>query len=387
MSEAYANAGVNLELGDELSKMLYNASRETWANRAGRFGEPTADVDTFSGLRSLSLGPLLEAPQPEGIVQIMGDDGIGTKVEVAQRVADHSTMAFDLLAMICDDAAVRGFEPVAVTTTLDVQKLQEHMRPDMISLALGYVAAAKVAGVALVNGEVAELGALVGGYGDDIPGDQRFRYNWNATYLAAGHKSRLLDGSKVAVGDYLVAFREEGFRSNGISLVRKTLEKAYGPEWHKEPYSPAQNIGQKVLKPSTIYTPILVEAMGGYDLRNKAQVQISGAAHITGGGVPGKLGRMLAPSGFGADMGALYSPSSIMDHVQELSGVGDEEIYKVWNMGQGMVVATCEPEGLRQLASKHGVEARIVGSVHSHPSIILKSRGHFDYGQEFCYDI
>lgn len=385
MSEAYREAGVNLELGDELSKMLYEASKQTWKYRAGKYGEPTASFDSFSGLRSLSIQPLLEVPEPNGLVQIMGDDGIGTKVEVAERMNDHSTMAFDLLAMICDDAAVKGFEPVAVTTTLDVHRLDESMRPAMKQLARGYIDAAADAGVALVNGEVAELKELVGGFG----GDEVFKYNWNATYLAVGHRTRLVDGRDIAVGDPLVGFRENGFRSNGLSLVRKTLAKQYGSEWHRRSFSfGLENIGRAVLAPSTIYTPILVEAQGGYDLRTASAAEFSGAAHITGGGIPGKLGRLLLPSGLGADISAPFEMPDIMDHVQEVADIDDKEAYTVWNMGQGMVVATEYANDLILVAEQHGVEAKVIGEVTDKKGIItIRSAGAKNPGSALRYEV
>lgn len=380
MSKAYEAAGVNLELGDELSKMLYEASKQTWVNREGKFGEPTADLDSFSGLRSMSIAPLLEIPDPANIVTIMGDDGIGTKVEVAERMGDHATMAFDLLAMICDDAAVKGFEPVAVTTTLDVQRLDKSMRDQMQDLARGYVLAAKAARVALVNGEVAELGDLVGGYGEGL------KYNWNATYLAAGHNSRLLDGNAVSAGDQLVGFQEMGFRSNGLSLVRKTLKAEHGPEWHRAVFTTPIQFGEYVLRPSVIYTPILVDAIGGYDLSNEAQARVSAAAHITGGGIPGKLGRMLQASGLGADIENPFSPSAMMQYVQEKAGIADSEAYTVWNMGQGMIVATPEPAKVIELARNHGVRARAIGEVVKQPGITIRSRGVKNNGTTLRYE-
>lgn len=384
MSEAYQAAGVNLELGDELSKMLYEASKQTWHNRAGKFGEPTADVDSFSGLRSLSLKPLLEVPEPEGIVLLPGDDGVGTKVEVAQRVGRHDTIAHDLLAMICDDAAVKGFEPAAVTTTLDVRRLDESMRPAMTQLALGYIAAANVAKVALVNGEVAELGSLVGGYGDDM----NFQYNWNATFFAVGHRSRLVDGRAVGVGDSLVGFRENGFRSNGLSLVRKTLANQYGSEWHRHTFNfGLENLGRAVLTPSTIYSTVLVAAQGGYDLRTAPAAEFSGAAHITGGGIPGKLGRLLRTAGLGADISAPFELPDIMDHVQEVADISDEEAYRVWNMGQGMIVSTKNAENLISVAEQQGVEAKVIGEVTDEKgTVIVRSAGAKSPGKALYYE-
>lgn len=378
MSKAYEAAGVNLNLGDELSKSLHRASQETWPNQAGLFGEPSAPIDSFSSLRSLPLAPLLKYNRPEDLSFLMNDDGVGTKVEVAQRVNDLKTVAFDLFAMVADDAVIRGFKPVSISTTLDVRKLKETMRPRLLELALGYIAAAKEAGITIVNGEVAELGDLVGGYTPPgrILADKTLNFNWSATLLSVGNIRRLLDGRRVQEYDSLVAMREEGFRSNGISLVRKTAEENYGEFWHlADVKGTGKKLGRMVLHPAEIYTPVMVEAFGGFDPQTKPRAPFHGAAHITGGGIPEKVGRMLEPSGLGAELDDLYEPGEVVSLIQHDAELGDKEAYTVWNMGQGMIVATDKPKKLIKLAEEHGKEAKVVGEVTKDPKITIRSQG------------
>src|SRR3989344_5621044 len=111
----YSDSGVNIELGDDASKILYEAAKETWKNRAGKVGEIISPTDDFSGVRVIDIGGL-----PEGTVMCMGFDGVGTKVELAERVRSHDTVAFDLFAMVCDDAVVYGGEPAVIGSILDV---------------------------------------------------------------------------------------------------------------------------------------------------------------------------------------------------------------------------------------------------------------------------
>ncbi len=99
----YAESGVNVELGNDVSKILYNAAKATWKNRAGKLGEVIVSNDDFSGLRYINVSEL-----PKGTVMNLGFDGIGTKTYVAEGTGNHRTMGFDLLAMVCDDASVRG---------------------------------------------------------------------------------------------------------------------------------------------------------------------------------------------------------------------------------------------------------------------------------------
>lgn len=213
---------VNIELGDDASKMLYEASKHTHQNRPGLVREAH---ESFSGFRSIALAQFADKDF-KNLEMNLGFDGVGTKVEIAERMDDHSTVAHDLFAMVCDDAVVRGAEPLAIGTILDVRQLDdtEHTRESLRQLALGYVEAARLANVAVVNGEVAELGDRVGGYGE-------FNYNWGAAILWMAHRDRILTGDQVKPGDKLVGLAEHGFRSNGITDVRRAMLEKYGNDW------------------------------------------------------------------------------------------------------------------------------------------------------------
>lgn len=178
MMTTYADSGVNIELGDDASRVLYEAAKLTWENRKGKLGEVVELFEDFAGLRGVNVGGL-----PADAFMNLSFDGVGTKIEIAERRQRHDTVAFDLFAMVCDDAVVRGAEPVLVGSILDVRSLGEKIPEGEVSyidfvkqLAAGYIAAAKAAGVAVVNGEVAELGTRVQGYGP-------FNYNWGAGVL------------------------------------------------------------------------------------------------------------------------------------------------------------------------------------------------------------
>ncbi|MBI2110220.1 nitroreductase family protein, partial [Candidatus Woesearchaeota archaeon] len=215
----YADAGVNLELGDDVSKILYNAARQTWDNRKGKLGELIVPFDDFSGVRAVDVSGL-----PKGTLMNIGFDGVGTKMELAERINDHRTIAYDLFAMVCDDAVVRGAEPVLIGSILDVNSLgkeNETYIEQVRQLAQGYIEAAKAANVAIVNGEVAELGSRVGGFGN-------FNYNWGAAVVWFANRARLFTGREIRDDDRIIGLREYGFRSNGLSLVRRIMKEYYG---------------------------------------------------------------------------------------------------------------------------------------------------------------
>src|SRR3989344_2927798 len=115
----YKDSGVNPDLGDDVSKILYNAAKETWDSRKGTLGEVIVPFDDFTGVRAIDVSNL-----PSGTLMNMGFDGVGTKMEIAERVSNHRTIAYDLFAMVCDDAVVRGAEPVLVGSILDVNSLE-----------------------------------------------------------------------------------------------------------------------------------------------------------------------------------------------------------------------------------------------------------------------
>jgi phosphoribosylformylglycinamidine cyclo-ligase len=371
MTIDYKAAGVDIELGDDASKILYEAAKLTFRNRDGNIGEVIVPFDDFSGVRAVDIGSL-----PEGSLMCMGFDGVGTKVEIAQRMNNHSTIAFDLFAMVCDDAIVRGAEPVLLGSVLDVSSLSGNI--EMIKqLAKGYIDAAKDANVAVVNGELAELGDAIGGYGN-------FKYSWSSSIVWFANKNNLLTGKEISAGDSIVLFQEKGFRSNGLSLVRKTFESKYGDDWHEAELA-GEKLGSLVLQPSKIYSRAVVHMHGGF--QTAGCCKIHGVSHITGGGLPGKLGRVLKPSGYGALLTDLFSPCAAMQHCQKLAGIDDREAYRTWNMGQGLAVITPEPEKVISEAKRFGIDAKIAGRVVQDKKITIVSKGVANKDETLRFDI
>ena len=366
MNERKPIQDVNLELGDDISKMLYEASKLTHENRPGLLVE---FHESFSGFRAIP-GTMLK--DIDNLYLNLAFDGVGTKVEIAERLDDHSAVAHDLFAMVCDDAVVRGAESVAIGSILDVRQLNdsEHTRNAVKQLGQGYVAAAKAAGVVVVNGEVAELGDRVGGYGD-------FNYNWGATVLWLAHKERILTGHQIRPGDALVGLAEHGFRSNGITDVRKAMLEKYGPLWHDVIVTElgSVSLGRLVQQPSIIYSRFVSGLTGGFDIAKEPQAKVTGVAHITGGGQPSKLGRLLEPSGLGVTIDNPIDPPKIMLEAQTIRGFTDDKTYRKWHMGSGMVVVTSEPEKVLAAAEASGVAAKAIGHVTDEPGIRIKNRG------------
>ena len=366
----YDDAGVDVALGDEVSKMLYAAGKLTWPNRQGRFGEVLIAEDSFSRARGFEVSNL-----PIGTRIGMALDGIGTKVEVAERLGDFSTIAHDLIAMAVEDGVVLGAEPFAVGSVLDVNRLKDDMgepfAEQVKQLARGYVEAADLAQVAVIDGETAEIGIRVGGYGP-------FNPNWGAAALWVADVNRLFTGREIKAGDYLVGLKEGGFRSNGLSLVRKIAQEVHGDDWHNVDLD-GVSLGERVLTPSKIYTRATLDMYGRFE--EEGEIDVHGFVHVTGGGLVGKLQRVLDGSGLGARMDNLFDPAKAMSYFQQEGDVSDKVAYNTWNMGQGFIVITPNPLGVMQILERYAdIEGQLIGKVTDKPGISLISKGLYSQG-------
>jgi phosphoribosylformylglycinamidine cyclo-ligase len=275
------------------------------------------------------------------------------------------------MAMVCDDAVVRGGVPVLVKSVLDVNTLgsDSSRLPYIEQLAKGYIKAAKEANVAIINGELAQLNDRIGHMDE-------FRLEWSADLTWFAHESRLITGYDVKAGDSIVSLRETGLRCNGISLVRRLLKDKYGEKWETKKLN-AKPLIELALQPSQIYSAAVVAMFGGYDLKQKPQAKLHAVAHISGGGIPEKLGRNLSASGLGAMIDNPFPPCDLMLHCQKLGNVSDSEAYRTWNMGNGMLIVTPEPDKVIAVAKKYGIQAQTAGRVTAEPGITIANQGYF----------
>jgi phosphoribosylformylglycinamidine cyclo-ligase len=367
---------VNIDLGDDMSRMFDEAAQLTYDNIPGAVWRAN---ESFRSPRGID-GSLF-AHDVANLVFSLGFDGIGTKVEVRERMqrthgqgASHRGSAFDLLAMVCDDAPRGGLQVIAWGSVLDTGKLDENnplIVNGMRELAEGMVLASRAAGVIAINGEIAELIGRVRGYGP-------FNYNWGAGVLTVGHKDRILTGKQLKAGDKLVGLPELGMRCNAMTDARITLKAAYGSSWHRQkaPELGELTLGQLVQIPATIYHNLMTRLTGGWDITREPEGHVSGYAHITGGGQRSKLATMLEGTNLGIVIYDPIDPPAIQKHVQELAGYSDEKTYGKFHMGPGAVVATNNSERVIELAAEEGIEgAKEMGYVTDEPGIRVKNRG------------
>ena len=339
--------GVDLGLGDRCSRRAFRWAERSFEARRDRLGFPL-----FGGAGSFSnwmdFGSLKVA---------MTCDGIGTKAEIAERTGIYTTLGYDLVAMVADDLVANGIEPVNLVNVLDVDKPDEEIVDQLMQ---GLHAACMECGIAIVGGEIAELGGRIGGWGP------RMHFNWCATAIGVPRNGCAPnDGGQIAAGDAVIAIRSAGFRSNGFSLVRSILEVAYGPSWHDVPSADGRSWGAVALTPSFLCTPSILALID-------AGIPLRGVGHITGGGIPSKFGRVLKKSGLGARLDRLFPPHDFMQKLIEIGKVDFETAYRQWNMGNAMllVVPPAAADQTLSVLAARKVAAKLAGEITPGPIVI-----------------
>ncbi len=329
----YKDSGVDIDLGDKCSRIAYEAAKRTFPGRKGLIGEPVIDEGGFSG--TLDMGDYY---------LVQNDDGVGTKIMIAEKLGQYDTMGYDLLAMVADDAICIGAETISISNTLDVNKVDEKK---VASLMAGLEKAALAHKIVIPGGEIAELGEMVN------------FYVWNATAVGVVEKNKLITGKNIASGDKIIGLKSDGFRSNGFSLVRHILKEKFGEDWVHEKYSDSQTWGEAVLTPSKIYSSAVLEMHGRY--KEPAKVELKGVVHVTGGGLQENLDRIL--KGRKADLSSLPEPHEAMTRLMELGSVSRDEAYRAWNMGVGMILIANDTSAITEICSNHDIAAEVIGEI------------------------
>lgn len=337
----YEESGVNIELGDECSKIAYEAAKSTFSLRKGMIGEPIIMEGGFSG--AMDFGDFY---------LVQNDDGIGTKMIIARQAKKYDTMGYDLVGMVADDAICIGAEVVSVSNTIDVGKVDKEV---ITALMEGLKKACTEQKIVVPGGEIAELGSMVNGY------------IWNSTAIGIVAKDKMITCDGIEPGDELIGFGSNVFRSNGISLVRHIMTEKFGDNWVAEKYNDEMTWGEAVLAPTKIYHAAVLEMIGRY--KQEGTVNIKGIAHITGGGLPGNVVRILKKGGFGAEINNLPEPSDVVTQIKKFGNVDDAEAYKTWNMGIGMVLVSSEFDKIKEIAGRHGIETYKIGKVTAEPGV------------------
>lgn len=334
----YRGAGVDVNLGEGFVQAIAQVVQSTHDRHSGRILKGTAD---FAGL--FRLGGDYEDP-----VLVSGTDGVGTKLLLAQEFDRHDSIGVDLVAMCVNDILTTGAEPLFFLDYIATGKIDQGVLKTVVS---GIARGCREAGCALLGGETAEMPDMY------EPG----KYDLAGFAVGVVERENIDNKTPVNAGDVIVALPSSGIHSNGYSLVRKIFG-----EKHRRDLV-AQRLGAPIedylLKPTRIYANATQSA-----LREEG---ISGMAHITGGGIPGNVGRVIPD-----DLQAKFHPErwtlpDIFPLIQEFGPVETVEMYGAFNMGLGFIylVRKERVESLIGSLKCAGEQAIVVGEV------VRKSKG------------
>ena len=343
MAINYEKAGVSLEAGYEVVRRIKQHVAST--KRPGWMG----GIGSFGGMFDLaSLG----VKEP---VLVSGTDGVGTKLKIAFAMDKHDTIGIDAVAMCVNDVLAQGAEPLFF---LDYVALGHNIPEKVEAIVAGVAEGCRQAGCALIGGETAEMPGMYADGEYDIAG-----YTTGVV-----EKSRLIDGTKVKVGDVLVGIPSSGVHSNGFSLVRKIVADAGLSLSERRPELGDAVLGEVLLTPTNIYVKEVLEVIRHCD--------VHGVAHITGGGFDENIPRILLPGqGIVVQEGS-WDILPIFKALEKWGGIPHREMFNIFNMGIGMVLALDAAEADQAIAilAKAGRRASVIGRVTDQEgvNIILK---------------
>jgi phosphoribosylformylglycinamidine cyclo-ligase len=303
MALTYKQAGVDIDAGDELVERIKPLARAT------RIAEVLADVGGFAGLCRVPSG--IDDP-----VLVSGTDGVGTKLKVAFATGVHGTIGFDLVGMCVNDVVTCGARPLFFLDYFATSRLDVAVAESVVS---GIAAACKESGCALLGGETAELPGMY------APGE----YDLAGFSVGVVARSKIVDGTRVSPGDVAIGLPSSGLHSNGYSLARRVVLDAMGLALDATPSELAgQTVGEALLAPTRLYARH-VRAM-------VAEVDVRAMSHITGGGLPGNVPRVL-PEGTGLRVDATWPRAGIYALLSKGGCVDEAELRRTFNCGIGYV--------------------------------------------------
>ncbi len=339
---SYKDAGVDIDVTNKLVGDYLRIVKSTYNPGVIK------NDNGFGGLFRLQGAPGLFARRWRDPVLVSGTDGVGTKLKIAFMMDRHDTVGIDLVAMSANDILVQGAEPMFFLDYIGIAKSDKRVLVDLVK---GVADGCKQANCALLGGETAELPGLYA----------KGEYDLAGFAVGVVERKRLIDGSQVQAGDIIVGLPSSGLHSNGYSLARKALLEKGGLKIGSKIAELGCTLGEELLRPTRIYVKPVLAALGAY----KTKRPIRALAHITGGGLLENVPRVLPP-----DCDAVFNIDAwevppIFRLIQKTGNVEEQEMFRVFNMGLGMILITT-PSSVETVTAhlkKAGCKARVVGRV------------------------
>ncbi len=302
--KAYAEAGVDVDLGNRVKKGIHDLASSTHGP------EVLGKIGGFGGLFRPNLKGMKDP------VLVSSVDGVGTKLKIAFATGRHDTVGQDLVNHCINDIAVIGARPLFFLDYIGGEKLDPVVFRQILK---GFATACKAGGCALIGGETAQLPGMY------HPGE----YDLAGTIVGIVDRPKMLDGSKIRPGDVLIGLRGNGLHTNGYSLARKVLLQKLRLPLDKPVRGMKSTLAAELLRVHPNYQPLMASLPAG---------MLRGAAHITGGGLLDNLPRVL-PDGCRALINSRsWKIPMLFELIQHGGQVPEKEMYQVFNMGIGMVL-------------------------------------------------
>jgi phosphoribosylformylglycinamidine cyclo-ligase len=331
---SYRDAGVDIDAGDELVRRIKPLAERT------RIPEQLGGIGGFAGLCALPTG--MKEP-----ILVSGTDGVGTKLKVAFLAGRHDTVGIDLVAMCVNDIATSGARPLFFLDYYGTGKLEVDVAEQVVK---GIAEGCHQAGCSLLGGETAELPGFYA----------RGEYDLAGFAVGVVEKSAIIDGSKVQSGDVVLGVSSSGLHSNGYSLARKALLERGNLALDAVHPALGESLGDALLRPTRIYVKAMLAAVAAGEVRS--------FCHVTGGGLPENLPRVL-PKNVDLELDAKsWKRPPIFDLIQSIAGTDDAEMYRTFNMGLGLVAVVPERDAdkVAQAITATGETVQRVGRVVEH---------------------
>jgi phosphoribosylformylglycinamidine cyclo-ligase len=331
-SLTYKKAGVDIDEGDRFVDLITPLVRKTFRP------EVLADIGSFGALFKV------DTKRYRNPVLVSGTDGVGTKLKVAFMADKHDTVGMDLVAMCVNDILTSGADPLFFLDYFATGKLTPEKAAEVVK---GITAGCIESGCALIGGETAEMPGFY----------EKGEYDLSGFAVGAVDEDKIVDGSRIRTDDVLIGIVSNGLHSNGYSLVRKIFFELKKMKIGKYVPELGRSLGEELLRPTAIY-------VGAYSALRK-RVHIKGMAHITGGGIPGNLPRIL-PKGIAAVVEETSWPQqAIFPLIERLGSVPHRDMRRTFNMGIGMIIVV---EGNKQkraidILKKSGYDAYPIGGI------------------------
>jgi phosphoribosylformylglycinamidine cyclo-ligase len=330
MTITYKDAGVDIDAGDLFVQKIKPYVKSTFRP------EVMTHIGGFGGLFALK--------KYRNPVLVSGTDGVGTKLKIAFLTRKHDTVGIDLVAMCVNDIIVQGAEPLFFLDYFATGKLKPQEHADIVK---GIAAGCKQSGCALIGGETAEMPSF---YGED-------EYDLAGFAVGVVEKKKIIDGSRIKPGYALIGLASSGLHSNGYSLVRKVLLEASGYTVQDVLPELGKPLGEVLLTPTRIYAKTILTLLKEFD--------IEGMAHITGGGITENTPRMLPKSTAALIRKGTWNIPPIFSLIQQKARIDDDEMYRDFNMGIGMVLAVPakHADAVMKKTKKLGERAYLIGEI------------------------